>query len=92
MAPLRTITKDPAAILDYGFDWRSWLAAGETITSFTVTVTNGITLNSSAHANGVIEAWLSGGAAGTTYTLNCQITTSASRVDERSIAIVVTER
>jgi len=39
-----SFTKAPSAILDYLFDWTSWLATGETLTASTMTATTGITL------------------------------------------------
>lgn len=37
-------------------------------------------------------AWLSGGTAGTEYDVTCQIVTSSSRTDERTMTIRVEER
>lgn len=96
-------TKDPDAVLDYKFDWKSnsngrgftdWLDTSETITSHTVTVPTGLTLDSSSQAdtNTSVIAWLSGGTAGTTYNVTCQIATSAGRTDDRTIEISVAER
>lgn len=84
--------KDPEAVLDYEVDWTSWLAVGETITARTVTVPAGITKNSDSEAGGVVTVWLSGGTAGTSYTIECLITTSAGRTDERSFTVKVAER
>ena len=89
-------TKDPNAVLDYAFDWSDWLAAGETISTFTVTAETGLTLGtgdkSPSQANGVVTYWLSGGTAGINYKVACLITTSAGRTDERTIWIKVVER
>ena len=85
-------TKDPDAVLDFVFDWSSWLATGETISSRTVTVETGITKVSDTSASGKVTAWLSGGTAGTTYDVACKIVTSASRTDERTMLIRVIER
>jgi len=98
-------TKDPAAVLDYKFDWKAatngssgavgdWLAAGETIATKTITATTGITIGTSAitDTNTSVTVWLSTGTAGVDYTVTCQIVTSASRTDERSIVIQVRNR
>ncbi len=96
-------TKDPVAVLDYKFDWKTksngrgysdWLGTTETITSFVVAVPAGITLDSSTatDTNTTVTAWLSGGTAGTDYTVACKIITSEGRTDERSITIKVAER
>lgn len=87
-----THEKDPDATLDYAFDWSSWLAAGETITTPTVTAETGLTLDSSSEAAGIVTAWVSGGTAGNNYTLACRITTSAGRTDERTMRLIVRQR
>jgi len=98
-----SFTKDPEAVLDYTFDWKplthgvpgatsDWLATGETISSYTVTVPTGITKDSDSQADGVVTYWLSGGTAGTTYRVECKIVTNAGRTDERSTWIKVSER
>lgn len=87
-------TKDPAAVLDYKFDWSSWLASGETISTRTVTPATGITVDSSSitDTNTSVTVWLSGGTAGTEYTVACKIVTSAARTDERTLTIQVEDR
>lgn len=98
--------KDPADDLDYKFDFAGetngvahadsdWLAAGETIASFIITVPAGITEGSGAKATALSDAntsvtiWLSGGTAGTDYDIACKITTSASRTIERTHTLSV---
>jgi len=87
-----TFLKDPEAVLDFGFSWASWLADAETISDHTITVPDGITLDSSSESDGVVTAWLSGGTAGTNYSVECLIVTTAGRTDERSIRVYVRER
>ena len=92
--------KDAHADLDWVFDWNDtsspWLATGETISSFTVTVDTGLTVGTGTKASsqsaGKVTVWLSGGTAGTTYNVACRIVTSASRTDERTIKIRVLQR
>ena len=81
--------KDPSAVLDYKFDWSSWLASGETISSHTITPESGITVDSSSitDTSTSVTVWLSGGSAGIKYDVTCQIVTSASRTDERTIQV-----
>jgi hypothetical protein len=97
------VKKDPQAVLDYAFDWAGltngttgaisdWLASGETISSHVVTVSTGITKDSDSEASGKVTVWLSGGTAGTTYTVACKIVTSAGRTDERSMTVQVANR
>jgi hypothetical protein len=83
--------KDPDAVLDYTFDWTEWLA-GDTITSYTITVPSGITKNSDSEVStGKIQMFLSGGTAGVTYPVACKIST-ATRIDERTMQIRCEER
>jgi hypothetical protein len=77
-----------------------WLAAGETIAaaSHTITVTpvtaSPLTVDSSSQtdANTSVTVWLSGGLAGTEYSVACEIVTSDSRTDERTMKIKCEER
>jgi len=87
-----SFVKDPAATLDYGCDWSEWLAAGETIAASEWSVAAGLTKNSDDHTTTLAVVWLSGGVAGTTYRATNRVTTSAGRIDERSIYVVVEER
>lgn len=95
--------KDPAANLDYIFDWAAatntndpdatsdYLEAGETISSHSVTADSGITASSGTLGDGntSVTVWVSGGTVGRTYDVTCQITTSLTRIDERTIHILV---
>lgn len=89
---ITTFSKDPQAVLDYQFDWSSWLADSETISSFTVTATTGLTVDSSSNTNSVVTAWISGGTAGEIYYVDCKIVTNAARTDSRKIIISVEDR
>lgn len=84
------LSKDPDSKLDYTFDWSDWLDT-DTISSHTVTPQSGLTVVSSSTdpTSQKIVVWLSGGTAGETYTLKCNIHTTAGRVDERTVTIVV---
>ena len=84
--------KDPDAVLDYAFDWSTWLATGETISSHVVTADTGITKDSDSEADGIVTVWLSAGTAGTAYNVACKIVTSDARTDERSIIVLIQER
>lgn len=85
--------KDPNATLDYGFDWSQWLDYGETITDFIITNGSGITnVYDMSTSSGSVIVWLSGGTVGIRYPVACKITTSGSRIDERTIKIDVRER
>lgn len=87
-----SMNKDPDAVLDYGIRWDQWLADGETISTSTWIVPDGITKNSDSHDTTTTTIWLAGGTAGTSYKLTNRITTSESRTDDRSLTIRVANR
>jgi hypothetical protein len=95
--------KDANATLDFAFDWKlltngrtnaksDWLASGETILSYEITAQDGITLDSDSATDDTVTVWLTGGTAGTWYTVACKITTNAGRIDERTMNIRVLDR
>lgn len=85
---IATFEKDPGAVLDYTGDWSAWLGT-DTITASTWNVPAGITKDTDNHDTTTTWIWLSGGAAGTVYTLTNHITTAGGRQDERTIKIKV---
>jgi hypothetical protein len=96
---LKEFIKDPGATLDYSIDWNGpanargpWLASGETVVTSTWTAPTGLTKVSDSIASGKATIWLSGGVAGTTYSVANKIVTSAGRIDERTITIRVKDR
>ncbi len=84
--------KDPDAVLDFGVDWSKWLETDETITSSEWLLPMGITSIDDSTDGKKTVVWLSGGTSGQMYTLTNRITTSAGRIDDRSINILVKER
>lgn len=88
------ITKDPNAVLDYGFDWSGWLQDGETISDSEWSVDGtGLTIESDTNDDTSTTVWLSGGTVRSyPYTVTNRITTSAGRTDDRSIQVYVAER
>lgn len=93
--PRPWIAKDPDAVLDYSFDWGAWLAEGELISSYVVTV-DGVTLNSHARSVDVVTAWVSGGTPdpGETASITCKVTTDSvpARTEQRTIYLKIRER
>lgn len=87
----REFLKDPAAVLDYQWDWSAWLA-GDAIQSHALIVATGLIVESSSHTGTAVTAWLSGGAVGVTYPVICHVLTAAGREDERTLLITVRER
>lgn len=85
----QSFIKDPDAVLDYKWDWSSWLESAETISSTTVTADSGLTVDSSSitDSSTSVTAWLSGGTTNRTYDVVCHIVTSVDREDDRTIII-----
>lgn len=83
--------KDPASVLDYVWDWTSWLG-DDTILSSTWTVPAGLTKTSQVNTSTTATVWLSGGTAGQSYAVTNRITTTQGRTDERTMQIVVRDR
>lgn len=87
-----TVLKDPQAVGPVGYDWNTWLDDGETITDLDVIVPTGLTLVTTTNDAGITAAWIADGTAGEVYTTVFRVTTSAGRVDDRSITIRCTQR
>jgi hypothetical protein len=87
---LARIPKDPNAVLDYSWNWATWLGT-DTIANYVIEV-DGVTKDSDSRNGAVITAWLSGGAAGSIATATCRVTTAAGRVDDRTIYLDVADR
>ena len=80
--------KDPNSVLDFTFNWGAWLD-GDTISTSSTTVGAGLTKDSESNTTTAATVWLSGGTAGTSYTVANRITTAASRIEDRSITVQV---
>lgn len=93
---LATFIKDPGATLDFYIEWASWLSTGDAVSDADWTADTGITIGSGEYAPSVsgtkATVWLSGGTAGTKYRVTCRLTTTAGRIDDRSITINVVDR
>jgi hypothetical protein len=86
---------DPDAVLDFAFDWSSWLGAGEHITAHTITAPAGLTVQSHSETGGIVTVWLTGGvvpAVARLYLVTCHVTTNEGRQDDRSIRVDVRNR
>lgn len=88
--------KDPDAKLPFSVDWSAWLAnEGDTAASVTWITPDGIVRETSPAptvANGIATAWFSGGTDRTDYLITCRLTTTAGRVDDRTVTIKVRQR
>lgn len=91
---MTVLSKDPDAIVDYGFNWTPWLK-GDTLTSSTWTVdaASGVVIDSNSFdAAGETTVWLSGGTAGQRATVTNHIVTAGERSDDRSLSIQIREK
>ena len=89
---MATFYKDPDAVLDYEYNWAAWLPAGDTITSYTVTIEDGLTKDSDTGTSTAVTFWVSGGTIGETYECTVHIVTAEGREDDRTRTIKVIER
>ena len=69
-------TTDPADQRWFEFDWSSFLDAGETITSYTVTCDSELTKLADTSTTTAVLIQVSGGTAGTQSLITCVINTS----------------
>ena len=86
--------KDPADVLDYAVQWAEQLALvtpADTIGGVTWVVPAGLVLGSQFVVGSLATCWLSGGVAGTDYTVGCRIVTTGGRTLERSVKLHVKE-
>ena len=81
------IRKDPESVLDYTINWSDFLTSGDTVSSATYTVDSGLTKDSNSNTTTTTTVTLSGGTAGTVYTVKCVMTTGASRVAARRFKV-----
>ena len=84
--------KDPGAKLDYTIDWSAWMTGSDEINTVTtvpaVGVASGITVTQATKTSSSTTVWVSGGVAGTSYSVTVKIVTTQLREDERTITIV----
>lgn len=101
ITPLAKYTHAPGAELDYTEDWSAWLKSGETLVDADWVVASGdgaLTIGTTPPQDatftsaGVATAWLIGGTVSTSYDVQCTVTTSAGRIDARTIRINVATR
>lgn len=83
--------KDPGDVLDYQFDWSSWLNE-DTILSSRWTMPEGITEDSSTNDTTTATIWLSSGTLAEDYEVTNQVVTAGGRTAERSMTIKVRSR
>jgi hypothetical protein len=86
----------PGASLDIAWPWgEEWLPAGDTISSYTLTPSPGVTVDSHSQAAGTVTAWVTLDemlAENTRADVECKITTAEGRIDARLFRLVAIKR
>lgn len=84
-----TFTKPATGVLDYRFDYETWLN-GDTISTSSWTVPDGgITVETDANTTTTATAWISGGEVGRVYRLVNTIETAGGRTNTQVMHISV---
>lgn len=94
MATKKYPAKDANDSLDYVFDWAEFLVEGETISSATVTAStpegaDPLTIAGIVTGVDTVTFRASAGEVGQTYTITCQVTTSAGNTVNRKATLAV---
>lgn len=87
-------TQQPNERLSYTVDFAEWLAErpGNSIASYTVAATVGLSIVAHSRNGAAISVLLSGGAVGTTYKITVTVTTSvSSEVKEAEFTVKIKE-
>lgn len=72
--------------LDYGVNWAPWLTPlVDTIASVAWSCSPGLTLTGPTNTTTLAQVFVTGGAVDTVEWVTCQITTTAGRIDERTV-------
>jgi adenylylsulfate kinase-like enzyme len=91
------IIKDQTSTVDYMFDWSAWLTGPDgngtdTIASVAWTLSPQIAEGSTSHTTTSATVWLAGlqdsGTAGTPYSVKCQVTTAAGRIEDVTVPVI----
>jgi hypothetical protein len=89
------IIKDPDSTLDYTIDWTDWLSTSETVSSVSYTVPSGISTSTAiggtatATTSTTTRVTLTGGTAGTIYTIKASMETNQGRTVVRNFRVKV---
>lgn len=81
---MTTYTKTPSSVLDYAFDWTTYLTSvGSTVASLVLSLVGTGSIQSQIISGNVAKAFVSGGADGEVMELSCTLTTVSGLVDTR---------
>lgn len=84
--------KDPDDVLDYQVDWSGRLPTGDTISTSTWIVPAGLTKDSDSTSTKTTTIWLSGGTAGSTYSVTNRVVTTGGRTMDASVTLRLREK
>lgn len=90
-----TDEKDPNAVLDYVFDWSTWLAGNtptETISLYEVIAAGCTAIATLLTDQNKVTVRVSGGTVDQPATVTCRITTNTGQVDDRTLTLKIKER
>jgi hypothetical protein len=85
---LARLTKSPADVLDYIFDYSTWLGT-DTIDTSAWKVPSGITVNSNTKTSNTTTVWIAGGQIGQDYKVENTITTIGGRTKVQTFDLSV---
>lgn len=83
--------KDPDEVLDYEIDWEARIGT-DTISTATWTIPSGLVKDSDSTTDYVATVWLSGGTAGTNYSVGCRVVTEGGRTYDETVILPVKSR
>lgn len=96
---LATFVKDADARLDYSIAWSKWLASGDTISTVAWAIESGdgaLTIGTGSYVPSVTGStstvWLEGGTVDTDYAVRARVTTTAGRIDDRTLLVRIRAR
>jgi hypothetical protein len=88
---MKIFEKQPTEVLDFFFDFRTWLGSKQdTPASYVVEAAPGITLSShNMNTPGVVQVFMAGGTTGQKYKVTCRLSTAGARVKESEFTVKV---
>ena len=83
---------DPDAVLDYTFDWSTWLASGETIASASVSVSDGLTVESTTTGTDAVTIRISTDGTLGPRTITCSVVSNVGQEDDWTTQLNVIQK
>lgn len=82
------VTKDPEDVLDYGFDWSTWLDDGDTIATSSWAVDgSGLVIDDESETTTVTTVWLSAGDLEKVYQVTNHVISAEGREKDWSFVV-----